>query len=424
MSLRLATALGFFVITLALLAAALPGVPGAARLLLVLTAGAALLAALATRRAALDLEEAAMAARQLADGDLVSSVPGALGEPGLVLAALEQLRSALHAAAVREAVAMVPIAAPASEAHRGGASERDDAVTRVRTASGAAVHDRQSEQALDDAREDSAKARGERDAARQTIAALRDTLDGLAVSADALGAALGRNESDLAAANTTAHDVAERLGTLTAASRQLGASVGEIATGAARAMTTVATAQHVSHESFLAVTKLGATSSQIGDVVKSIEAIARQTNLLALNATIEAARAGEAGKGFGVVATEVKALAKQTAAATDDITKRIAAIQVDTQAAVGRLSEIGAIIGTVHDVQQSVAAAAEEQSRATREIAGAVEAMHDAGGQLGRQLAEVRASLEAHRHVIAALAAEAGEGCALAARTAQRAGRG
>ena len=68
-------------------------------------------------------------------------------------------------------------------------------------------------------------------------------------------------------------------------------------------------------------------ASEIGKVTELINAIAGQTNLLALNATIEAARAGEAGRGFAVVAQEVKALAGQTATATQDIGKRIEAMQ-------------------------------------------------------------------------------------------------
>ena len=78
------------------------------------------------------------------------------------------------------------------------------------------------------------------------------------------------------------------------------------------------------------VAQLGESSREIGDVVKVITSIAEQTNLLALNATIEAARAGEAGKGFAVVANEVKELAQETARATEDIARRVEAIQADT----------------------------------------------------------------------------------------------
>ena len=90
------------------------------------------------------------------------------------------------------------------------------------------------------------------------------------------------------------------------------------------------------------VSKLGDSSTEIGQVIKVITSIAQQTNLLALNATIEAARAGEAGKGFAVVANEVKELAKETAKATEDISRKIEAIQTDTNAAVDAIASISA----------------------------------------------------------------------------------
>jgi len=121
------------------------------------------------------------------------------------------------------------------------------------------------------------------------------------------------------------------------------------------------------------VAKLGASSQEIGDVVKAITSIAEQTNLLALNATIEAARAGEAGKGFAVVASEVQELAQETARATEDISKRVEAIQADTAGAVEAISQITSVIAEINDFQATIAAAVEEQTATTNEMSRSVQ---------------------------------------------------
>src|SRR5207302_9996194 len=127
-------------------------------------------------------------------------------------------------------------------------------------------------------------------------------------------------------------------------------------------------AVQTAHSADVNVGKLGVSSAEIGEVIKVITSIAQQTNLLALNATIEAARAGEAGKGFAVVANEVKELAKQTAKATDDISRKITAIQADTKGAVEAIGQIGQIIDQINDIQNTIATAVEEQTAVTGEI--------------------------------------------------------
>jgi methyl-accepting chemotaxis protein len=143
--------------------------------------------------------------------------------------------------------------------------------------------------------------------------------------------------------------------------REISKSANEAARVAAAAVTVAGTANQT-------ISRLGESSLEIGKVVKVITSIAQQTNLLALNATIEAARAGEAGKGFAVVANEVKDLAKATASATEEIGKKIDAIQHDTKAAVASIVEISDVIKQINDVSATIASAVEEQTATTNEI--------------------------------------------------------
>jgi methyl-accepting chemotaxis protein len=145
----------------------------------------------------------------------------------------------------------------------------------------------------------------------------------------------------------------------------------------------------VAEETNHIVGKLGDSSIEIGQVIKVITSIAQQTNLLALNATIEAARAGEAGKGFAVVANEVKELAKQTAKATEDISRKIEAIQGDTKNAVGAISQISEVIKQVNDISNTIATAVEEQNATTNEMSRNVTEAAQGSSEIAKNISGV-----------------------------------
>jgi methyl-accepting chemotaxis protein len=116
------------------------------------------------------------------------------------------------------------------------------------------------------------------------------------------------------------------------------------------------------------VDRLQQSSQAIGNVVNLIASIARQTTLLALNSTIEAARAGEAGRGFAVVASEVKALAVQTQQATEEIARKIEALQNDAADSIASMQRISQSIDAIRPVFESVNGAVREQGATTHQL--------------------------------------------------------
>jgi methyl-accepting chemotaxis protein len=165
-----------------------------------------------------------------------------------------------------------------------------------------------------------------------------------------------------------AEAVSQNLHTVATGAEEMGASIKEIAKNATEAAKVATSAVKVAETTTATVSKLGESSTEIGQVIKVITSIAQQTNLLALNATIEAARAGEAGKGFAVVANEVKELAKETAKATEDISRKIEAIQTDTKAAVEAIASISGVINQINDISSTIATAVEQQNATTNEM--------------------------------------------------------
>jgi methyl-accepting chemotaxis protein len=240
---------------------------------------------------------------------------------------------------------------------------------------------------------------------RGSIRALAQNAQGLSIAAEELTATsqqMSANAEETSAqANVVsagAEQVNKNLQTVATGTEEMTASIKDIAKNAHESARVATGAVKVAEETNQIVSKLGDSSTEIGQVVKVITSIAQQTNLLALNATIEAARAGEAGKGFAVVANEVKELAKQTAKATEDISRKIEAIQTDTNSAVSAIGHIRGVIRQVNDISNTIATAVEEQNATTNEMARNVGEAAKGSGEITQNISGVAEAARSTTH--------------------------
>jgi methyl-accepting chemotaxis protein len=168
--------------------------------------------------------------------------------------------------------------------------------------------------------------------------------------------------------------------------------------------------------------ELGSASERIGNIVEVIDAIADQTNLLALNAAIEAARAGEHGRGFAVVADEVRKLAENSAQSTREIGHLVKDIQAKTDQVVksttasgtkaenglqmadvaGRaIADISSSVGEANRLIEQISTAAREQAAGSSAIVNSVEQMNLLMREAARSLEEQDSS---NQQIIATIA--------------------
>jgi methyl-accepting chemotaxis protein len=200
----------------------------------------------------------------------------------------------------------------------------------------------------------------------------------------------------------TVHEVARNAEVAAVATRNAEARVGTGSQVVGQTLQRVDQLANAMDATTQSIARLSQDAQRIDAVLDVIKSVAEQTNLLALNAAIEAARAGEQGRGFAVVADEVRALARRTQQSTAEIETLIATLREGTQRAVqdmqqsaslvthavtdanqteNALAAISEAVTQIFEMNQQIAAAAEQQTAVAEEINRSVTSIRDIADQ-------------------------------------------
>ncbi|MBM6445685.1 methyl-accepting chemotaxis protein [Pseudomonas sp. MIL9] len=247
------------------------------------------------------------------------------------------------------------------------------------------------------------------------VSGLQAGIEQLATSAQSLSAVTEQTNLEVSSQKEETEQVATAMNQMTATVHDVARNAEEAAQAAQTADGKVESGQQVVRQSMARIEQLAdsATSASssieslsaeiqnIGTVLSVIKSVAEQTNLLALNAAIEAARAGEQGRGFAVVADEVRALAKRTQQSTEEIERLVSALRTAAQASVQQIQSSGELVKlAVSDALQtesalgSIASAVSLIQQMNQQIAAAAEEQSSVAEEINRSVTSIRASAD------------------------------
>ncbi len=176
--------------------------------------------------------------------------------------------------------------------------------------------------------------------------------------------------SNLNAIVSSMEETASNVSVVASSSEEMNSTVNEISQNSGAAKSVVQKAVEDFSSMAAVVKELGVAMEDIDGVTEEIRSISEQVSLLALNAKIEAARAGEAGRGFAVVAQEISELAAMTNESTVKVEKKLGWMKDKTSQTGVEIENVSRAITDSDQAISAIAAAVEEQSITSQEIAG------------------------------------------------------
>ncbi len=216
---------------------------------------------------------------------------------------------------------------------------------------------------------------------------------------------MGNQASGVEESNASVSQIVSRIHDLNGSIENQSASVNQSSAAVDQMVANIESVSRILEKNELAVNQLGAASDEgrgrvqqaaqlskevleqsagLMEASKIIQAIATQTNLLAMNAAIESAHAGVAGRGFAVVADEIRKLAEQSNKQGKAINTNLKTLSESINQITMSIASVQQQFDVIYELAQTVRSqelvvknAMEEQSEGSRQVLDAMKSISD-----------------------------------------------